>query len=87
LVRLDGREIKLTGTEYSLLRILVQHAGKVLTHRQLLREVWGPNYEGQTHYLRVYIAHLREKLEGDPASPALISTEPGVGYRLLEQRS
>ncbi len=87
LVRLDGKEIKLTATEYSLLRMLVQHAGKVLTHRQLLREVWGPNYEGQTQYLRVYIAHLREKLEANPASPSLISTEPGVGYRLLDQRA
>jgi len=83
-VRLDGKEVKLTATEYSLLKLLVQHAGKVLTHRQILREVWGPNYEQQTHYLRVYIAHLREKLEPDPAKPRLISTEPGVGYRLLE---
>jgi two-component system KDP operon response regulator KdpE len=83
LVKLDGKEVKLTATEYSLLRMLVQHAGKVLTHRQILREVWGPNYEEQTHYLRVYVAHLREKLEADPSNPRLISTEPGIGYRLL----
>ncbi len=84
VVRLKGREVKLTATEYSLLRLLVQHAGKVLTHRQILREVWGPNAVAQTHYLRVYIAHLREKLETEPARPQLILTEPGVGYRLLE---
>src|SRR4029077_3617869 len=61
VVRVKGKEVKLTATEYSLLRLFVQHAGKVLTHRQLLREVWGPNYAEQTHYLRVYIAHLRDK--------------------------
>lgn len=85
VVRLKGREVKLTATEYALLRLLVQHAGKVLTHRQILRAVWGPNAVEQTHYLRVYIAHLREKLELDPARPRLIVTEPGVGYRLREQ--
>lgn len=84
VVKLKGREVRLTATEYSLLRLLVQHAGKVLTHRQILREVWGPNAVAQTHYLRVYIAHLREKLETEPARPQLILTEPGVGYRLLE---
>ncbi len=83
LVKLDGKEVRLTATEYALLRLLIRHAGKVLTHRQILREVWGPNYEEQTHYLRVYIAHLREKLESDPAKPRLICTEPGVGYRLI----
>lgn len=83
-VKLDGNEVKLTATEYSLLRLLVQHAGKVLTHRQILREVWGPNYLEQTHYLRVYVAHLRDKLEPDPSRPRLIATEPGVGYRLVE---
>ncbi len=83
VVRLKGKEVKLTATEYSLLRLFVQHAGKVLTHRQILREVWGPAYVEQTHYLRVYIAHLREKLEGDPSKPRLISTEPGIGYRFL----
>ncbi len=85
VVKVAGREIKLTATEYSLLRLFVQHAGKVLTHRQILGEVWGPNSVEQTHYLRVYIAHLREKLESDPARPRLIITEPGVGYRLLEE--
>ncbi len=84
LVRLNGKEVKMTATEYSLLKLLVRHAGKILTHRQILREVWGPNYEEQTHYLRVYVAHLRGKLEMDPSKPRLISTEPGVGYRFLE---
>ena len=60
----------------------LSHAGKVLTHRHILREVWGPNYVEQTHYLRVYLAHLREKLEREPSKPRLLITEPGVGYRL-----
>ena len=85
IVRLNGKEIKLTATEYSLLRVFAQHAGKVLTHSQLLREVWGPNYVGQTQYLRVYMAHLREKLETKPSQPTLLVTESGIGYRLLEQ--
>jgi two-component system KDP operon response regulator KdpE len=85
VVKLKGKEVRLTATEYSLLRLFAQHAGKVLTHRQILREVWGPTYVEQTHYLRVYIAHLREKLEVDPSRPRLIITEPGVGYRLLEE--
>jgi two-component system KDP operon response regulator KdpE len=80
----SGKPVKLTATEYSLLRLFVQHAGKVLTHRQILREVWGPNSVDQTHYLRVYMTHLREKLEAQPASPALFITEPGIGYRLVE---
>jgi two-component system, OmpR family, KDP operon response regulator KdpE len=84
LVKLNDREVRLTATEYSLLRLFILHAGKVLTHRHLLREVWGPNALEQTHYLRVYIAHLREKLEIEPAKPRLILTEPGVGYRLVE---
>ena len=70
-------------TEYALLRLFVQNAGKVLTHTQLLREVWGPSYMEETHYLRVYLAHLRRKLEADPANPKLLVTEPGVGYRLV----
>ena len=78
-------DLKLTATEYSLLRLFVQHAGKVLTHHQILREVWGPNYIEQTHYLRVYLAHLREKLEANPAQPELLITEPGVGYRLVSK--
>jgi two-component system, OmpR family, KDP operon response regulator KdpE len=83
VVRLKGKEVKLTATEYSLLRLFVQHAGKVLTHHLILREVWGPNYVEQTHYLRVYLAHLREKLEANPAQPEMLITEPGVGYRLV----
>jgi two-component system KDP operon response regulator KdpE len=81
-VLLAGKEIKMTPTEYSLLRLLVRNAGKVVTHRQILREVWGPNYGDQTHYLRVYMAHLREKLEANSSRPELLLTEPGVGYRL-----
>jgi two-component system KDP operon response regulator KdpE len=76
------REVKLTPTEYALLRLLIQHAGRVLTHRQILKEVWGPEYMEETHYLRVYFGQLRQKLEDDPARPRLILTEPGVGYRL-----
>jgi two-component system KDP operon response regulator KdpE len=82
LVTVSGRPVKLTATEYALLRLLVQHAGRVLTHRQILRQVWGPQYEEETPYLRVYVAQLRRKLEADPANPALLLTEPGVGYRL-----
>lgn len=78
-VTVQGREVKLTATEYALLRLFVRHAGKVLTHRHILREVWGAGHEEQTHYLRVYIARLREKLAGTE----LIRNEPGVGYRLL----
>lgn len=84
LVRLRGAEVKLTPIEYSLLRLLVTHAGKVLTHRQLLTEVWGPKAVEQTHYLRVHIAHLREKLEEKLDGSDLIRTEPGIGYRLIE---
>jgi two-component system KDP operon response regulator KdpE len=82
-VTANGKEIKLTATEYNLLRFLVRHAGKVLTHRQILREVWGAGHDNDTHYLRVYIAHLREKIEADPEQPELILTELGVGYRFL----
>jgi len=83
VVRKDGQEVKLTPTEYSLLRLFVTHAGKVLTHRQLLTEVWGPKAVEQTHYLRVHIAHLREKLEAVPGQPDFIRTEPGIGYRFV----
>jgi two-component system KDP operon response regulator KdpE len=79
-----GEEIHLTPTEYRLLATMIRHAGRVATHRQLLEEVWGANYVGQTHYLRVYMAQLRHKLEPDPARPRLLATEPGVGYRLRE---
>ena len=81
-VKVAGREIQLTPTEYGLLCALAAHAGKVLTHRQLLRELWGPGYEQETHMLRVNISNLRRKLEPDPARPHYIRTEPGVGYRL-----
>ena len=78
----NGELVKLTPTEYALLRLLIQHAGKVLTHKQILQEVWGKEYVDETHYLRVYFAQLRQKLEDDPALPSIILTEPGVGYRL-----
>lgn len=81
-VLVSGHEIHLTPIEYKLLSILIQHAGKVLTHRQLLKEAWGPNYVEHTQYLRVYMAQLRRKIEIDPARPEFIITEPGVGYRL-----
>ena len=77
-----GHEVRLTPTEYAFLRVLARHAGRVVTQRQILTEVWGPKSAGQTHYLRVYAAHLREKLERDPSRPELIVTEPAVGYRL-----
>ncbi|MFO1460208.1 MAG: response regulator transcription factor [Verrucomicrobiota bacterium] len=83
-VTVQGREILLTATEYSLLRFLVRHSGKVLTHRMILREIWGPASETQSHYLRVYVARLRTKLGGNDAGSEWIRTEPGVGYRLLE---
>jgi two-component system KDP operon response regulator KdpE len=82
-VRKQGEPVKLTPTEYALLRLLARHPGRVLTQRQLLQEVWGPNSIGHTHYLRVYVAHLREKLEDNPAQPKLIITEPAVGYRFM----
>jgi two-component system KDP operon response regulator KdpE len=77
-----GEEVHLTPTEYKLLTTLVRHAGKVLTHRQLLKDVWGATYANQSHYVRVYMAQLRQKIEADPARPRLLLTEPGVGYRL-----
>ena len=80
----SGQPVKLTVTEYALLNYFIQHAGKVLTHRQILREVWGPEHQDQTAYLRVYMVRLREKLEADPSSPVMFLTEPGVGYRLTE---
>jgi two-component system, OmpR family, KDP operon response regulator KdpE len=82
VVTLAGRELALTPTEYELLRVLVSHAGRVLTHHQLLREVWGVGYEQEMHMLRVNVSNLRRKLEPDPGRPHYIVTEPGVGYRL-----
>lgn len=77
-------EVHLTPTEFKLLLVLIRHAGRVLTHRQLLQEVWGANFVEYTHYLRVYMAQLRHKLERDPTRPRLLLTEPGIGYRLRE---
>jgi two-component system, OmpR family, KDP operon response regulator KdpE len=80
----EGREVRLTPIEWRLLAYLAVHAGKVLTHAQILREVWGPNASSQTHYVRVYMAELRKKLEADPSRPRLLLTEPGIGYRLAD---
>lgn len=77
----DGTPVRLTPTEWSLLEILVRHSGKLVPQQQLLTEIWGPGTETQTHYLRVYLAQLRRKLEPDPAHPRYLITEPGVGYR------
>jgi two-component system, OmpR family, KDP operon response regulator KdpE len=82
-VTVRGIEVKLTPIEYKLLTTLVRHADKVVTHQQLLREVWGPSHDDQSHYVRVYMAHLRHKLEAEPARPRYLLTEPGVGYRLV----
>jgi len=82
LVTVRDEPVKLTPTEYALLRLMVQHAGRVLTHRQILKEVWGPAYIDESHYLRVYFSQLRQKLEENPALPKYLLTEPGVGYRL-----
>ena len=87
LVTVSGETVKLTATEYSLLALFVRNAGRVLTHRQLLTEVWGPKASEHNLYLRVYMAHLREKLEADASTPALFITEPGIGYRLQELTS
>jgi two-component system, OmpR family, KDP operon response regulator KdpE len=81
-VRVSDRPVKLTATEYDLLRMFVRHAGKVLTHHQILKEIWGSTSSEEMQYLRVYISHLRRKIENDPANPRLILTETGVGYRL-----
>ncbi len=81
-VLLASSEVHLTPIEYRLLAVLVRHAGKVLTHRQLLKEVWGPSHVEHSHYLRIYMAQLRKKLEEDPARPRFLLTEAGVGYRL-----
>ncbi|NUO79303.1 response regulator [candidate division KSB1 bacterium] len=82
-VTVNEQPVKLTATEYNLLLLFIKHAGKVLTHRQILKEVWGPHTVEQTQYLRVYMAQLRKKLELDPSQPQLFLTESGVGYRMV----
>lgn len=82
VVSVDEREIHLTPIQYRLLTVLVKHAGKVMTHQQILKEVWGPSYQENAHYLRIYMSQLRQKLETDPTQPKFLLTESGVGYRL-----
>ena len=83
VVRLRGAEVRLSPIEFAVLKQLITHAGKVLTHRMLLQSIWGPEYGGETEYLRVYINRLRQKLEPDSANPRYLLTEPGVGYRFV----
>ena len=83
-VLLAGERVKLSPHEFDLLRVLAQNEGKLLTHRALLSEVWGPSYQSEAHYLHVYVSNLRRKLEPDPASPRYLLTEPGAGYRLVD---
>lgn len=85
VVLIGGQEVQLTPTEYDILRTFVAHAGKVLTHRQILRQVWGAGYEDELHILRVNISNLRRKIEPDPSRPTYLVTEPGVGYRLRSE--
>lgn len=82
-VMVDGEAVKLTRKEFEIIRLLAQNAGRILTHQFILRSLWGPAQEQETHYLRIYIGHLRQKLKDDPANPRFIETEPGVGYRLI----
>lgn len=84
VVTRGGHEVKLTATEYALLRLFVKNPGRVLTHRYILREIWGPKSEEHRQYLRVYVTHLRQKIETDPTHPRLIKTEQGIGYRFHE---
>ena len=84
-VKRNGEELKLTPKEFELLMFLARHAGKVVTHRQILTAVWGPAHIEDTQYLRVYIGHLRQKVEERPDDPCVIVTEPGVGYRVAEE--
>jgi two-component system KDP operon response regulator KdpE len=83
-VERGGETVHLTPIEFDLVRVLARHRGKLVTHHQLLQEVWGPSYGTETHYLRVHFAHIRSKLERDPSRPRYVITEPGVGYRLQE---
>ncbi len=84
VVRRAGTEVRLTAKEYAMLRMLVVHRGKVVTHGQMLRELWGPKAEENTHYLRVHMTHIRQKLEAEPHKPRHLRTESGIGYRLVE---
>jgi two-component system KDP operon response regulator KdpE len=84
IVTVSGRRVKLSPHEFDLLRVLAQNKGRLLTHRMLLREVWGPAYQVEAHYLHVYVSHLRRKIEPDPASPRYLLTEVGAGYRLVD---
>jgi len=84
IVTMNGERVKLSPHEFDLLRVLAQNQGKLLTHRTLLREVWGPAYQVEAHYLHVYVSQLRRKIEPDPSSPRYLLTEPGAGYRLVD---
>jgi two-component system KDP operon response regulator KdpE len=84
IVKRGGAEVRLTAKEYAMLRMLVIHRGKVVTHGQMLRELWGPKSEDNTHYLRVHMTHIRQKLEAEPHKPRYLRTESGIGYRLVE---
>jgi two-component system KDP operon response regulator KdpE len=83
IVKVREKRVRLTATEYALLLLFIKHAGKVLTHGQIVREIWAATEAEKTGQLRVYVAYLREKLEANPAQPELLTTEPGVGYRLV----
>lgn len=85
IVRKENKIVKLTATEYTLLALMVKNEGKVLTHQYLLNQVWGPSYKNESQYLRVFIAHVRKKIETDPNRPAYIITESGVGYRFMSK--
>jgi two-component system, OmpR family, KDP operon response regulator KdpE len=80
----DGERLRLSPHEFDLLRVLAQNRGKLLTHRMLMREVWGPAYQAEAHYLHVYVSHLRRKIEPDPSKPRYVLTEPGAGYRFAD---
>ena len=86
VVTLAGQDVSLTPTEYDLLRVLVVNSGKVITHQQILRQIWGGSYQDEMHLLRVNVSNLRRKIEPDPSRPHYIVTEPGVGYRLRAER-
>lgn len=86
-VTVGGSEVRLSPTEYDLLKAFISHANKVLTNRMLLQQVWGPNYETEAHYLHVYVGRLRKKIEADPQNPRYLVAEPGVGYRFLAEES